>query len=151
MNSGTLADIVVSFHFVYVLFTVLGEVLILTGGILKWKWIRNLPFRITHLAASFFVAVEALIGMVCPLTELEWILRREAGQNAHEGISFVGRIIRKIIFYDFPPVFFTILYVSFASVVIISFIVFPPVRKTRKGKRYSPQSSTNPSNSKSSD
>ena len=129
MNSGTLADIVVSFHFLYVLFTVLGEVLILAGGILKWRWIRNFPFRVTHLAASFFVALEALIGMVCPLTELEWILRKAAGQYTDEGISFVGRIIRKIIFYDFPPVFFTILYVSFASVVIISFITFPPDRK----------------------
>lgn len=134
MNSGTLADVVVAFHFLYVLFTVFGEVLILTGGILKWKWIRNIPFRIIHLAASFFVALEALIGMVCPLTELEWLLRREAGQYADTGISFVGRIIRKVIFYDFPPLFFIILYVSFASIVILSFIMFPPIRKNRKRK-----------------
>lgn len=123
---------VVAFHFLYVLFTVLGEILILTGGINGWKWIRNFPFRVVHLAASLFVAFEALVGMICPLTELEWTLRQSAGQYTDTEISFVGRIIRKIIFYDFPPLFFTLLYVGFASVVIISFLIFPPVRKKRE-------------------
>ena len=143
MNSGTLADIVVFFHFLYVLFTVLGEVLIIAGGFLGWKWIRHYIFRIIHLIASLFVAVEVLIGMVCPLTELEWTLRQSAGQNVDTKISFVGRIIRKIIFYDLPPYFFIILYVSFALVVILSFILIPPAS--------SRHSSRKPSNSKSSD
>ncbi len=131
MNPGTLADIVVFIHFIYVLFTVAGEMVILAGGIFHWKWVRNFVFRVVHLIASFFVAFEVLIGMICPLTEVEYLLRQSAGQNVDTKISFVGRIIRKIIFYDFPPVFFTILYVSFAVLVILSFFLIPPKRKKK--------------------
>jgi len=126
MNPGTLADLIVFIHFLYVLFTVLGEAAILLGGLFKWKWIRNLPFRIVHLAASFFVAFEVLIGMICPLTAIEYTLRGEAGQYVNSQISFIGRLIRKIIFYNFPPIFFTLLYVGFGSLVILSFIFIPP-------------------------
>ena len=132
MQPGTLADIVVLIHFLYVLFTVLGEASILAGGFLRWKWIRNPVFRIIHLCASFFVAVEVLIGMICPLTEIEYRLRMAAGQNVDTKISFIGRLIRKIIFYDFPPIFFTLLYISFGLLVILSFIFIPPKRKSQK-------------------
>ncbi len=131
MKPGNLADVVVFIHFLYVLFTVVGELAILLGGALKWHWIRNLPFRIIHLAASFFVAFEVLIGMVCPLTELEYTLRMEAGQYVNTQISFIGKLIRKIIFYNFSPLFFTLLYVGFASLVILSFIFIPPRRKKK--------------------
>ena len=128
---GMLADIVVYFHLLYVLFTVGGEVLVLFGGIFRLRFVRNMKFRIIHLIASCLVAVEAFVGAVCPLTELEYRLREGAGQIAEREISFVGRIIRKIIFYDFPPSFFIILYASFAGLVIISWIIFPPRRKSR--------------------
>ncbi|MDY7027774.1 MAG: DUF2784 domain-containing protein [Spirochaetota bacterium] len=132
MNSpGLTADIVVFVHLLYLLFTVGGEALILTGGILKWRWIRNLPFRITHLVAVVLVSAEALIGMLCPLTELEYTLRRAAGQTVEEEISLVGRIIRSILFYDFPAWFFTGLYVGFGILVILTLFLFPPAWKKR--------------------
>ena len=131
MNPGNLADIVVFIHLLYVLFTILGEAAILAGGILKWQWIRNMPFRIVHLVASFFVAFEVLIGMICPLTELEYNLRLSAGQYVNTQISFIGALIRKIIFYNFPPLFFTLLYVGFALLVIGSFVFIPPHRKIK--------------------
>ncbi|MGC9311343.1 MAG: DUF2784 domain-containing protein [Sediminispirochaetaceae bacterium] len=130
MNShGLTADIIVFVHLLYLLFTVGGEALILTGGILKWRWVRNLPFRITHLVAVVLVSLEAVIGMLCPLTELEYTLRRAAGQTVEEEISLVGRIIRSILFYDFPAWFFTGLYVGFGILVILTLFLFPPARK----------------------
>jgi len=130
-HPGLTADIVVFVHLLYLLFTVAGEALILIGGILKWRWIRNLPFRIVHLIAVVLVSVEAVIGMLCPLTELEYTLRRAAGQNVEEEISLVGRIIRSILFYDFPDWFFTGLYVGFGILVILTLFLFPPARKRR--------------------
>jgi Protein of Unknown function (DUF2784) len=56
-----LADAVVVLHFAYVSFAVGGEILILAGGLLGWRWVRNLPFRLVHLAAVVLVAVEALL------------------------------------------------------------------------------------------
>ncbi len=135
MNPGTLADLVVFIHFLYVLFTVAGELAILVGGAAGWQWVRNMPFRIVHLAASFFVAFEVLIGMICPLTALEYTLRTEAGQYVNTQISFIGKLLRKIIFYNFSPLFFTLLYIGFALLVILSFICIPPVRKNRRDKK----------------
>ncbi|MCK5196697.1 MAG: DUF2784 domain-containing protein [Spirochaetales bacterium] len=132
MSLELAADLIVFFHLLYVLFTVGGEILVLFGGAIGWQWVRNRVFRIIHLLASFFVAVEALIGAMCPLTTIEYILRRRAGQTVDNEISFVGRLIRSIIFYDFPAVFFTLLYVGFASLVIITFFLIKPKKRSKK-------------------
>ncbi len=129
LSPAVLADVVVAFHFGYLLFTVGGEVLILFGALVHWKWIRAFWFRILHLASVAIVAVEALIGYLCPLTQLEHHLRTVAGQNVDADISFVGRLIRSILFYDFPSWFFTCLYIGFGVVVLLTFIFIPPRRK----------------------
>ena len=126
-----LADAVVVLHFGYVLFAVGGEVLVLAGGALGWRWVRNLPLRLTHLAAVALVAVEAVLGVVCPLTDWEYRLRELAGQQVERELSFVARLVRAIIFYDFPAWVFTVAYVGFALLVVGSFLLFPPRRARR--------------------
>jgi hypothetical protein len=126
------ADLVVALHFAYLLFTVGGEILILVGGALKWGWVRNTTFRIFHLAAVVYVSLEATVGLVCPLTELEYRLRQAAGQGVEEDISFVGRLIRELLFYEFPGWFFTLLYIGFGILVIGTLILLPPRRHPKK-------------------
>ena len=99
---AVLADLIVAIHFCYVAFTVGGELLILTGGLLRWDWVRRLSFRITHLASVVLVAVEASTGTQCPLTVWEYQLRTLAGQRVEAQISFVARLVRSVIFYNFP-------------------------------------------------
>jgi hypothetical protein len=99
---GLAADAIVVFHLCYVLFAVGGEILILAGWLLRWGWIRNPGFRIVHLVSVVVVAAEAMIGVLCPLTEWEYRLRLLAGQTFEEEIPFMTRLIRRIIFYDFP-------------------------------------------------
>ncbi len=123
-----LADLIVIIHFCYVTFTVGSELAVLLGGALRWRWVRNLPFRITHLAAVVLVAVEALAGAACPLTVWEYQLRELAGQRVEQQISFVARLVRSIIFYDFPPWVFVAVYVAFAALVAATFFVVRPVR-----------------------
>lgn len=125
---GLMADIILTIHFLYVLFTVLGTLLIIIGGLLKWNWIRNLKFRIVHLISVIVVAIEALIGITCPLTNWEYKLRINAGQYAEKNITFIGRLLRNVLFYDFPALFFIILYITFAILVIYIFIKYPPKR-----------------------
>lgn len=127
-----MADFIVSIHFLYVLFTVFGEFLILSGGILKWQWVRKRVFRITHLIAVLIVALESLAGILCPLTQIEYELRRRAGQFNEENISFIARFIRKFIFYDFSEIFFILLYVGFGLIVILTFIFIPMNKKGEK-------------------
>src|SRR5512135_3763710 len=109
------ADIVVVVHFCYVTFTVGGELAVLVGGALHWQWVRNIPFRVAHVAAVVLVAVEALAGTSCPLTVWEFRLRQLAGQRGEQQVSFVARLVRAIIFYDFPAWVFVAAYVAFAA------------------------------------
>jgi hypothetical protein len=124
-----LADLTVFAHFLIVSFCVLGEAAILLGAALRWKWIRNLAFRIVHLGTVLFVALEAILGMTCPLTEWEYRLRGAAGQRYEADLSFLARILRKIIFYDFPHWVFTALYVGFGALILVTFILVRPARK----------------------
>jgi len=127
-----LADSIVTFHFCYVGFTVGGEVIILLGGLLRWHWVRNLAFRIVHLASVALVAVEALAGAQCPLTTWEYQLRVMAGQRVEQQISFIARLVRSVIFYDFPGWVFVVAYVSFAVLVAATFLIVPVRRRPRR-------------------
>ena len=68
---GLLADGVLVAHALFIAFVVFGQVLILLGLLLGWRWVRNFRFRIAHLAAIGIVVVQAWIGVLCPLTILE--------------------------------------------------------------------------------
>ena len=123
-----LADIIAIIHLGYVIFVILGFVLILVGIFLKWKWIRNLWFRMIHLGAIVGVALEALLGINCPLTVLEFELRYGISPSDRR-VSFVGNIVDSILYYDAPMWLFAIIYTAFATLVAITFILAPPSRK----------------------
>lgn len=78
-----LADAILVLHTGIVAFVVLGLVAILLGGWLDWVWVRNLWFRITHITLVGFIAAQAWLGELCPLTVWEQGLRRRAGQAAY--------------------------------------------------------------------
>ena len=125
-----LADVIAIIHLGYVIYVILGFILIVVGIILRWKWVRNLPFRITHLLAIVGVAFEALLGVNCPLTVLEFKLRY-ASNLSDEKVSFIGTIIDSLLYYNAPMWLFTIIYTVFAIIVVITFIIAPPTRKGR--------------------
>ncbi len=120
-----LADVVVVVHAGYVGFVVLGLVAILVGAVLRWQWTRNVWFRVVHLVMIGVVVVESLFGITCPLTTLEYNLRRSAGETAHAE-SFVGRWVHELLFYDAPDWAFTVVYCLFGAIVLFSFVIAPP-------------------------
>lgn len=120
-----LADAILALHFGFVAFVVLGLVMIYLGGALGWRWVRNRGFRLTHLAAMGIVVVEALAGIVCPLTDWEIALRRAAGQPAYEE-SFMETWVGRLMFFDFEPWVFTLAYVLFFIAIVASFWLVPP-------------------------
>ena len=131
-----LADVVLALHVAYVGFVVGGLGAIWLGYVLGWRWVRNWWFRVLHFAAIGLVAVEALVGLMCPLTLLEDWLR--PGDEGSEG--FVQRWLHALLFYDWPSWVFTVLYLSFAAVVALSFVLLPPARKVSSG--HTPTTST---------
>jgi hypothetical protein len=124
-----LADVVLVVHFAFVLFVVGGLALILVGAAAGWRWIRNPAFRYAHLAAIVFVAAEALVGVACPLTVWEYLLR----SGSPDGPSFVGRWVTRLLYYDFPEWAFTLAYCLFAIAVAVTLWRVPPQTRSRKG------------------
>jgi hypothetical protein len=125
--SPLLADTILLIHFAFVLFVVGGLGLTWIGVWCGWRWIRNLQFRILHLAAIIFVAGEALLGIMCPLTEWEDALR-----GATPDKSFIARWVHRLMFFQFPEWVFTTAYVLFALVVVATWRWVPPQRPQLK-------------------
>jgi len=118
------ADAILMLHFAFVAFVVGGLAAIWLGATLGWRWVRNFTFRIAHLAAICFVAGEAILGVMCPLTGWEDALRGRASE-----MGFIARWIRGVMFYELPPTIFTAAYVAFATVVALTFWLVPPRRR----------------------
>ena len=114
-----LADLVLITHVSFVLFVIIGLVLILVGGGLGWSWVRNPWFRAFHLGSIGLVVIQAWLGIICPLTILEMHLREKAGDVTYEG-SFVAYWLHKLLFYQAPPWVFIVCYTVFGFAVAAS-------------------------------
>jgi hypothetical protein len=117
------ADLLLVLHFAIVVFIVGGLILTWIGAALGWAWVRNPWFRYLQLGGIAFVALEALIGMTCPLTLWEDALRGESGAE-----SFVGRWVRYFLYYRAPAWVFTMLYVAWAAATLVTMRLVPPGR-----------------------
>jgi len=120
-----LADSILVAHALVVAFVILGFLLVVIGSLRQWRWIRNLWFRLAHLAAIGVVVAESWFGGICPLTEWESRLREAAGGVGYSE-SFIRHWLQKILFYDFAPWVFTAAYTVFAILVLLAWILVPP-------------------------
>jgi hypothetical protein len=118
------ADALVAAHFLVVAFIVGGLVLVWLGAALRWRWVRNPWFRYLHLGAIAFVAAEALLGIACPLTVWEDLLRGGVRPE-----SFVARWVHRLLFYRAPEWIFTSAYVFWALATLATLRLVPPRRK----------------------
>ena len=122
-----LADFIVAVHAGYIVFVLLGQFLIWIGLMLGWAWVRNPWFRIIHVLAIVVVALEAVVGMPCPLTVWEDELRIAAGVPVQES-TFVGRIAHALIRVDIPFDHWLLQssYYIVAALILITFVLAPP-------------------------
>ena len=121
-----MADALLVVHFLIAAFIVGGLPLVWLGAALGWRWVRNPWFRYLHLGAIAFVAAEALLGIVCPLTVWEDWLR---GSPRPE--SFIGRWAHRALYYQAPEWVFTTAYLAWAAATLITLRLVPPRRKAR--------------------
>lgn len=84
---GSLADLVVLAHFIFVIFVVFG-------GLLVLRWPR---VAYVHLPVAAYGALIELVGWICPLTPLEKRLREQAGLEGYEG-GFVEHYILPVLY-----------------------------------------------------
>jgi hypothetical protein len=116
-----IADLVLVVHFAIVAFIVGGLAAVWIGAALGWPWIRNRWFRYLHLGAIAYVAAEALLGIACPLTVWEDLMR--GGVHPE---SFVGRWVHRALYYDAPEWVFTTAYVAWTAATLVTLWRVPP-------------------------
>jgi hypothetical protein len=87
MPYHVLADLVLLLHLGFVLF-------VLLGGLLVLKWPRAMW---VHLPAAAWGAVVEFSGWVCPLTPLENWFRAQAGQAGYDG-DFLAQHLLPILY-----------------------------------------------------
>lgn len=133
--SALLADLLLVAHVAFVLFIVFGLVLIWVGGLLKWRVARSRAFRYTHLGAMGFVLLQTLFDRICPLTEWEASLRERAGQPAYGDETFIQYWLQELLYWDWPPMAFVLLYAVIFIAIGVSFMVVPVDTTTRGDPR----------------
>ena len=114
--AALLADALLTLHLGIVLFVVGLLPLILLGGALGWRWVRHFGLRLTHLALMVFIAAQAWLGQLCPLTVWEQDLRRMAGQGSY-GESFIEHWLSRLLYWEAPWWAFVLGYTGFALAV----------------------------------
>ncbi|MBL4672880.1 MAG: DUF2784 domain-containing protein [Arenicella sp.] len=120
-----LADVVLLTHAFILAFVIFGLITTLIGGALKWQWIKNPWFRLSHLICIWIVVMQAWAGVVCPLTTLEMWFRSQAGQQVYSG-SFISHWLSRRLYYNFPAWVFTFAYTTFGALVLVSWLWVRP-------------------------
>jgi hypothetical protein len=119
------ADAVLMVHVGFVIFVVLGLMLILIGGGLGWSWVRNRRFRLLHLSAIGVVILQSWLGVICPLTVLEMFLRERAGEAGYTG-SFIAHWLENLLYFEAPAWVFALVYSLFGLLVAASWFWVRP-------------------------
>ena len=129
-----LADLVVIFHFAFVLF-------VLFGGLLALRWRRVLW---AHVPAVLWVIILEFNSLICPLTPLEQRLNEWGGADAYSG-GFVDHYIWPVLYpedllarYEIDFRTFQIVLGSFVvvlNVAVYGWLVFKWLRRRAAARR----------------
>ena len=120
------ANLLLLLHFIYVMIVVVGQLVIVIGGIFRWTIVKKIVPRVIHLVMILIVAFLDIVNLPCPLTIWENQLRHKAGQITDWELTFVERLLRNIVFMRLPESFFEYIYIGFAILVLLTFIIIPP-------------------------
>lgn len=128
------ADALLVLHVLFVVFVVLGLVLVFVGRVCAWSWVRNPWFRFVHLIAVAVVVIQSWLGLLCPLTTIEMALRSRAGDGVYSG-SFVAHWLQALLYYEGPAWVFAVAYTAFGAAVLAGWIWVRPRRFSSTWKR----------------
>jgi hypothetical protein len=108
MGWSAVADVVVVAHLAYLVFVAMG-------GILAWRWPRLIWF---HVAAVTWSVSILVIGQDCPLTDLQRLAERRAGE-ARDDRGFVDRYLEDVLF---PERYTTALRMLMGALIVIGWV-----------------------------
>ncbi len=126
-----LAQIVLALHVAVIAFNIFGLVAVPLGAWRGWAWVRIRWWRVLHLAALSLVALQALLGDDCFLTAWESDLLLSAGRRGYAE-PFIQTWVDRMIYWNLPMAFFTMLYVLVWLYVLLLWVWVRPARKASR-------------------
>jgi hypothetical protein len=121
---AALGQLVLAVHILVIAFNVAGLVLVPVGAAAGWRWVRLRWLRLAHLAAMAVVALQAVLGRACFLTDWQGDL---TGGGAEDPL--IMRWVNSVIYWPLPMWAFTALYMAlFVYVVALWWFVRPERR-----------------------
>jgi hypothetical protein len=122
--NAVLGQLVLAVHLAVIAFNVAGLVVVPLGAALEWGWVRILWLRLLHLGSLAAVALQAILGRACFLTDWQDAL---TGGGAHDPL--IMRFVNSVVFWPLPPWVFAAAYVAvFAYVLALWWLVRPQTR-----------------------
>ena len=116
-----LGQLVLAVHLAVIAFNITGLVVIPLGAALGWRWVRIRWWRLLHLASLAVVAVQALFGRACFLTDWQGGLTGGGVQD-----PLIMRWVNSLIYWPLPMWAFTAAYLAvFAYVTALWWLVRP--------------------------
>jgi hypothetical protein len=115
-----LAALILTIHLTIILFNVIGLAIIPIGAWRGWRFVHAPIWRLLHVASWMIVALQAVLGRACFLTEWQSLLEGRSGEPE----PLVMRWVNSAIYWPLPIwVFSTIYLLAFTYVLALLWIV----------------------------
>ena len=114
------ADVVVVLHLAFVVFALLGGLVVL-----RWRWVAWL-----HVPAAAWAVLIEFAGWYCPLTPLENRLRTLGGEDGYTG-GFVEHYVMPILYPDDLTRTVQITLGTFALILNLTIYTYILIRRKR--------------------
>ena len=120
-----LAGLVLCVHVGVILFNLFGLIAVPLGAWRGWAFVRVFWWRALHLAALAVVALQAVAGRACFLTDWQDSLAQNTGESGSQA-PLIQRWVSAVIFWPLPVWFFALLYVAVWIYAILLWRLVPP-------------------------
>jgi hypothetical protein len=127
--TGFMANVVAAAHIGYFLFVIGGSIAIVVGAAKRWGWIRNLWFRLAHVASVYVVIIEDIFNFSCPLNTIEADLRVRSDSSGVAS-STAGHLLDYLLHQTIPSRVLDVTYWSLGAILIVLLFVVPPRLKS---------------------
>jgi len=121
VSAATVAQLVLATHLAVIGFNLFGLVAVPLGARLGWPFVRAPTWRVLHLLSLSVVAVQAVLGRACFLTDWQDYL---TGTPATQPL--IMRWANAVVFWPLPIWVFEALYLAAFACTLALFWFVPP-------------------------